>query len=476
LVENLYRLNREKDGHAYHYTGSVSMNRQRFSQQARPVLYLIAGVLPALCLALFSLFFLMAGLRGAVLSLAAWLGCLGLILATLQPPKASTSGRLQLTCLLLLIGILAITPLLPPVTTAPLQILSLSALIGGPPLVALHYLYCALPLLGRQQWRNAGIAVALASLCFAPYWLRSKPPTQMTYSTAQTSEVSLVVDGELQERGPIMGLHYLRKLPYQAIHYQGRIYKPLHRDAWASTPAHEQSVRYLVHEEVNSNPGSKDWPERIEWAVYDQNSGTLMARRELWRKSTRTWSRDTPRGWQGDNARLFIAGVLVPTPGARPAPSYPKALFHSEQQAVSSPRDLTELETQTNGCNGDIELARDASRRQYVESRSAGWRFENNTLIRQVFCSGDSIYILSAILPGELKIDQLDHEGHGQAHFSVQPWPRAIHEGIRHQYVSELRHDSDGISLRIDFLRDWASAGQDAEVGRTLKLVIEPPP
>lgn len=453
------------------------MNLQRFnSRQARPVLYLIAGVLPALCLALFSLFFLMAGLRGVLLSLAAWLGCLGLILATLQPPKASTSGRLQLTCLLLLIGTLAISPLLISASAVGLKHPLLSATIAGPPMIALHYFYRAIPLWGRLQARKKIIAALVFSLGIALYWLHRTPPTQVIYATAQTNEVSLIVDGELQERGPVMGLHYLRKLPYQAIHYQGRIYKPLHRDAWVSTPAHEQSVRYLVHEEINSNPGSKDWPEQIVWAIYDQNSGTLMARRELWRNSSQEWSQDTPTGWQGDNARQFIASVLVPTPGARPAPSYPKALLHSEQQAVSAPRTLAELETQTNGCNDDIELARDGSRRQYVESRSAGWRFENSELISQVFCSGGSVYILSAILPGELKIDQLDHEGHGQAHFSVLPWPGAIHEGIRHQYVSELRHDSDGISLQIDFLRGWASAGQDAEVSRTLKLVIEPPP
>jgi hypothetical protein len=452
------------------------MNRPRFnSRLARPVLYLIAGVLPALCLALFSLFFLMAGLKGVVLSLAAWLGCLGLILATLQPPKASTSGRLQLTCLLLLIGILAISPLLISASAVALKRPSLSATIAGPAVVALHYFYRAIPLWGRLQLSRKIIAVVF-SLGIALYWLHTTPPSQIVYATAQTSEVSLVVDGELRERGPVMGLHYLRKLPYQAIHFQGRIYKPLHRDAWISMPADEQSVRYLVHEEVNSNPGSKDWPERIVWAVYDQNSGTLMARRELWRNSTLTLSLDTPNGWQGDNAKQFIASVLKPAPEARLSPSYPEASFRSEQQPVSAPRNLAELEAHTNGCRGDIELIREGPLSQYVQSRRAGWRFENNGLIRQVFCLDSSVYIMSAILPGELKIDQLSRTGYGQAHFSVRPWPGAIHEGIRHQYVSELRQGSDGINLQIDFLHEWRSSERNAEVARTLKLTIEPLP
>lgn len=124
-----------------------------------------------------------------------------------------------------------------------------------------------------------------------------------------------------------MGLHYLRKLPYQAIYYQDRRYTPLHRDAWISTAAEQQDVRYLVHEQISSNPDSQDWPEQVVWTVHDQNSEMLMARRELWRNGTREWSQDTPSGWQGDNAQQFIASVLVPIPGDRPAPSYPVARF-----------------------------------------------------------------------------------------------------------------------------------------------------
>jgi len=451
------------------------MTRLRLNKAlTRSALYLVAGVLPALFFALLSLILLMSGsLWGVLLSLAAWLGCLGLILATLQQPRASTSSRLQWTCLLLVMGILAISPLLLVAIADALKIPTLSALVAGPPLVALHYLYCALPLFGREQWRNAGLAVTFTSLCLVLYWLRAKPPTQVIFATAQTNEVSLVVEGNLHGPGPVMGLHYLRKLPYQAIHYQGRIYRPLHRDAWVSMPGQEQSVRYLVHEQINSNPDAEDWPEQIVWSVQDQNTGTLMARRELWRNGTREWSRDTPSGWQGDNAKQFIASVLKPTPGAPQSPGYPEASFHSEQQAASTSRSRAELETHTNGCNGDIELLRDGALSQYVESRSAGWRFESEWVINQVFCLASNVYILSAVSPGELRVDQLSREGRGQTHFRIRPWPRAIHEGMRHQYVYDLRKEPDGINLQIDFLSKWPTDEQDAAVARTLKLHIK---
>lgn len=183
------------------------MNLTRINNRlARPALYLCVGVLPALFLALLSLAFLVSGtFLGILLSLAAWMGCLGLMLATLQPPWASTSGRLRLTSLLLVLGILAISPLLVPVTENPLEAPTLSALIAGPPLAALHYLYCALPLFGRRQWRNAGLAVTFVGLCFVPYWLRAKPPTHVIYATASTHEVSLIVDGAKQAAWPRHG-------------------------------------------------------------------------------------------------------------------------------------------------------------------------------------------------------------------------------------------------------------------------------
>lgn len=115
----------------------------------RAVLYIGAGVLPALLMASLSLFFL-AGIGGESYGQPfiplPWLGTVGLILATLYRPSSSGSRFRIIIAILLMFGLLAILPVVAALiyvgsttwsTEMRLPIWLLAFL--GPMLIALHY-------------------------------------------------------------------------------------------------------------------------------------------------------------------------------------------------------------------------------------------------------------------------------------------------------------------------------------------------
>lgn len=106
----------------------------------RPVIYVGAGFLPAFAFAVLSL----ALLRDlqfvfVFVTVLAWMGLFGLVMAVLhQPSKTDHRLRLVVTILLML-GLLAITPLLAAAIFIFAPYLWVSAVVLGPCLVALHY-------------------------------------------------------------------------------------------------------------------------------------------------------------------------------------------------------------------------------------------------------------------------------------------------------------------------------------------------
>lgn len=445
---------------------------------ARKFFYTVAGVLPALGLALLSLLLMSGGGWGLLLSLAAWLGTSGLLLALFYPPYRYTPRTSILICSLLTVGLMAIAPLIAMLLFNPssaLGNLGLSAFIAGPALIAAHYLWRAMQIFTASERRLTGlIFILLITVPGLFYMLRATPPRQVIHATAETSEISLAVEKDTQDLAPVMGLSYALKLPYRAIHYQGRSYRPLHAKAWLSIPSTGSYTRYLVKETQQNNPKSDNWPHQTIWTVHDQQTGYLMAEREIWRRSLNSeWSKDTPSGWQGEHAKNFVAQVLKP--GNPPAGNwfdYPRVEARIETLPATQEITLAHVETRISGCNDNIELGNE-NRRDYVQSLDAGWRFESRYNIKQVFCLGADIYVLSSLLAEDLYIDHLNNAGHFKGHVYVNAWRNAHREGIRFNHTSSLHAEQDGLSLQLDFLREWPTAETAQTAHKTVRLHIK---
>jgi uncharacterized membrane protein len=118
------------------------MNQRLINGILRSTIYIAGGVLPALGLALLSLLFTIFGdVFGILLSALAWLGTSGLVLAALiRPSTAGSRGRLVIS-VMLVIGLIVIFPVLIYSLTHPSSKMWFGAVVLGPTLLALHYLW-----------------------------------------------------------------------------------------------------------------------------------------------------------------------------------------------------------------------------------------------------------------------------------------------------------------------------------------------
>lgn len=104
--------------------------------------YLVGGVVPAFGLALLSLFFTMFGdVFGILLSTLAWLGTIGLVLAAFNRPSGVGLRRRLVISIMLIMGLVVIFPVLLTSLTHPSSKMWFSAVVLGPTLLALHYLW-----------------------------------------------------------------------------------------------------------------------------------------------------------------------------------------------------------------------------------------------------------------------------------------------------------------------------------------------
>jgi len=108
----------------------------------RSAVYMVVGVVPALGLALLSLVLITSGNVFYIsLSPLAWLGTCGLALAASNRPITTESRYRLAIAAMLIMGLLAMSPLLKIlVTELPDEILIYWAILG-PTLLALHYLW-----------------------------------------------------------------------------------------------------------------------------------------------------------------------------------------------------------------------------------------------------------------------------------------------------------------------------------------------
>ena len=108
----------------------------------RSVMYLIGGVLPAFGLALLCLYYTMFGdVCGILISALAWLGTCGLALATLNRPSTTGSRSRLVISVMLIMGLIVISPVLEGSLTHPSSNMWFSGVMLGPTLLALHYLW-----------------------------------------------------------------------------------------------------------------------------------------------------------------------------------------------------------------------------------------------------------------------------------------------------------------------------------------------
>jgi hypothetical protein len=106
-----------------------------------PVMYLIGGVLPAFGLALLSSVFMMFGEAfGILIGLFAWSGTVGLALAALNRPSVTGYYSRRFISLMLIMGLVAITPPLVGSLTHPSNKIWFSVAMISPTLLALFYL------------------------------------------------------------------------------------------------------------------------------------------------------------------------------------------------------------------------------------------------------------------------------------------------------------------------------------------------
>lgn len=108
----------------------------------RLAIYVAGGVLPAIGLALLSLFFTMFGdIFGILLSTLAWLGTIGLVLASFNRPGGVKPCCRRVISAMLIIGLVVVFPVLIYSLTHPSSNMWFGAVVLGPVLLALHYLW-----------------------------------------------------------------------------------------------------------------------------------------------------------------------------------------------------------------------------------------------------------------------------------------------------------------------------------------------
>lgn len=113
-------------------------NQNAASRSPRFIFYIGAGVVPAVFLAVLSLIALLVTKHGALFSLLAWLGMLGLVIATFNPPAYLYFRSMLVIVALLTLGLIAISPYLLLLLGAHWIVVTV---VGGPAVVALHYIW-----------------------------------------------------------------------------------------------------------------------------------------------------------------------------------------------------------------------------------------------------------------------------------------------------------------------------------------------
>jgi Trk-type K+ transport system membrane component len=108
----------------------------------RTTIYMVGGALPAFGLALLSLILMGSGqVFYVLLSTFAWLGTCGLVLAALNRPTTTESRRRLAITVILMMGLLAMSPLLLDFFKYFNDELWINWVILGPTLLALHYMW-----------------------------------------------------------------------------------------------------------------------------------------------------------------------------------------------------------------------------------------------------------------------------------------------------------------------------------------------
>ncbi|SDU06146.1 hypothetical protein SAMN05216210_1523 [Halopseudomonas salegens] len=444
----------------------------------RMVLYVCLGVLPALVLSVLSLIFLTGGAGwNALLSLLAWLGTVGLILATACRP-ACTESRLRLiVTALLMLGLLAMSPLLMStllgVFGGDFSHLELSAVVSGPVIIALHYCWQVVRASSTGERRTLGlVAIVIVVSPGIGYLVRPSPPEAVVHARAQTGDVTLIVENSTDDGHPVMGLAYLGKVPYARIHYRDRTYIPLVDRRLLSFPREGRTSRYVIREHVQANAEHKRWPTRVVWTLRDEEADQLMAERELWQRSTSGWSTDTPRGWQGQHAAEFFRDVLKPLSNVA-APNELFAGWHmrTEPAVVSRPVSQEDMANKVTGCDAGVTLENMGSR-VFLQSASPDWRFEPGLPIDHAVCQGDSVYVVSGVLSRTF-LDQLSIEGDYVGRQKLDVMHESIERNPRFKYISHFSADADRLSMRMDFMSRFPSADSPAMPETALKIVLE---
>jgi hypothetical protein len=434
------------------------------------------GFLPALLLAGLSLFLSVDDPLGKLLSALAWAGTAGLLLATRNRPGRTESPFLLVIVALLVMGIVAMATVLPMAPTEMAHMRSdlaywvISAMMFGPVLLALLYIGLTL-----RPERPERYQVVLTVLCIAGstalfHALKPSPPTQVIEETASAAEVALIVEAP-PRTDATMGLEHLARIPYSRIRYNGRDYRPLPHRARLSVPSDGAPPRYVVTEQVAANPQSERWPVRVTWTLEDRQRGTVMARRELWRRKSTEWSADTPRGWQGDNAARFVQQVLHPEQSWQGrSRGYRRADFSSETIA---PLWLSQAEkaATVSGCDGRIEIAGQGTSSR-VQSLTPDWWFEPLAAPARVFCVGEQVYVISGILANEIRVDRLDSQGRFIEQFQFLIPQASMGNGFLVQHVSSLSVEEHGLDLQVAFFRKYPEPTEDKPAQSDLALRI----
>jgi hypothetical protein len=108
-------------------------------------IYIVGGALPAVGLALLSSAFMMFGeVFGVLIGALAWSGTAGLGLAALNRPNATGLCRRRVISVMLIMGLIVISPVLLGSLTHPSDKIWFNAAMFGPTLLALLYLGQAL--------------------------------------------------------------------------------------------------------------------------------------------------------------------------------------------------------------------------------------------------------------------------------------------------------------------------------------------
>jgi hypothetical protein len=337
-------------------------------------------------------------------------------------------------------------------------------------------------------WSQGTVVCALAAALAA---LLGACDSRPQLPIPQVTQIAREVEGFAFESGEshAMGPDYITWNPYRFFTFEGDTWEVQGHGA-VTIRRGTKPARYLVQEQVRP---TGTFRHNAHLRVVDQATGVVMAEREVIDGNSWNGKAWEDGGWPGDDARKWLATVLMPPESL--LPEYLRSNDYSAParaqmapQQMDLPKDEGELRLLSvgeHGCGkGGVLMPyprRDATGLEnerafqpYRNKRTVqgtGWRYVPNLPLQHVACVGDAFVALSFIYATSPTLDLIDRDGHVTFRTELSGGPPSAEGVVGMDHV----HVEDGVlhaDLAYSLLLNGATPQQKLVPGPTYRISV----